>query len=81
MSSTIKSENWRDEVEFKHLRALETFLLYSGPYHSSTSLNKLLQKASPLGCIQLLSSNDEVIHAGYTPMAHYSLAVCFGRKR
>ena len=29
----------------------------------------------------LFSMNDEVIHTGYTPMAHYLLVICCGKKR
>ena len=28
----------------------------------------------------LFSMNDEVVHTGYHPMAHYLLAVCAGRR-
>lgn len=28
----------------------------------------------------LFSMNDEVVHTGYTPMAHYLIAVCCGKK-
>ena len=29
----------------------------------------------------LFSANDEVVHTGYYPMAHYFIAVCFGPKQ
>jgi len=28
----------------------------------------------------LFSMNDEVVHTGYYPMAHYLIAVCCGKK-
>jgi 2-polyprenyl-3-methyl-5-hydroxy-6-metoxy-1,4-benzoquinol methylase len=43
------------------------------------SLKNLLQKY--FANVFLFSMNDEVVHTGYTPMAHYLLVLCCGRKQ
>ena len=46
---------------------------------TGTTLKELFQQY--FDNVFLFSMNDEVIHTGYMPMAHYLLALCCGKKR
>ncbi len=47
-------------------------------YKTGTALKDLFQEY--FGNVFLFSMNDEVIHTGFTPMAHYFLVLCCGKK-
>jgi len=45
---------------------------------SGKDLKKILEK--DFHNVLLFSMNDEVVHTGYSPMAHYLFAICTGKK-
>ena len=45
---------------------------------SGKALKAILEK--DFHNVMLFSMNDEVVHTGFTPMAHYLLAICTGKK-